>query len=742
MIRNRLLELNTLNLQGSDLLHQMPHPVLLLDSAGLVVYVNPAAEQFLGFVKQSKELHFEDIFQGDVAFSSRVKFLNATQEALVFLTRTLHPADKPPLKLKLSAHYAQQEQVFLLQVIVSPEPDLDESFFRSVIENIPADIAVFDQNQNYLYVNPNAVRDPEIRSWLVGKNDLQYARMRNLPEQMGELRRARFGQLLASGVDQYSFEETTDVKGVRSNKLRLMKAVRNPDGSFRYAIGYGVSIDQLKAYESKIKNQEIAIEASTVGIAVLNEQGAFTYLNEAHVKMYGFTDQSELIGKTWRVFYSPEEAERIEQQIFPSLIKEGKWMGETLGLVRGVGTPIHTDLSLTRLPDGGMVCVCRDVTSRKKKDLANQRMAIVASKTTNLVIIGSASGRIEWVNDAFLRQTGFSMEEAMGRHPIELLPGSESDPNVVEAFREHLQKGLPFSGELLTYDRSGRRSWQHLNLTPVFDEKGVLRNWVYVITNISLIKEAEEHVKLALEKEQRLGEMKSRFVSMASHEFRTPLAGIVTSIELVRILLEKGKVQLDDRVLFHLQKAMGEVSRLTHLMDNILLIGRAGSGRIRFKPENLSFREFLDNFLADFTLIWSPRILDVRFEPAQDIVFDFDPQLMRHMLSNLIGNAFKYSPEHTAVALECAVQEDRFCLRIVDQGIGIPEEEQSDLFKSFFRASNSEHVDGTGMGLVIVKQFVDLHHGSIRIDSRLQSGCVVDVCLPINQSYDKSPADH
>lgn len=742
MIRNRLLELNTLNLQGSDLLHQMPHPVLLLDSAGLVVYANPSAEQLLGISKQAKELHFENLFQGDVAFSSRVKFLNATQEALVFLAKTVHPSDKPPLKLKLSAHYAQQEQVFLLQVLLSTEPDFDESFFKSVIENIPADIAVFDQHQNYLYVNPNAVRDPEIRSWLIGKNDLQYARMRNLPEQMAELRRARFGQLIESGVDQYSFEETTDVKGVRSSKLRLMKAVRNPDGTFRYAIGYGVSIDQLKAYESKIKNQEIAMEASTVGIAVLNEQGAYTYLNEAHVKMYGFSDQSELIGKTWKVFYSPEEAERIEQQIFPTLIKDGKWMGETSGVVRGTGTPIHTDLSLTRLPDGGMVCVCRDVTSRKKKDLANQRMAIVASKTTNLVIIGSASGRIEWVNDAFLRQTGFSMEEIMGLHPVELLTGSESDPNVVEAFREHLQKGLPFSGELLTYDRSDRRSWQHLNLTPVFDEKGLLRNWVYVITNISLIKEAEEHVKLALEKEQRLGEMKSRFVSMASHEFRTPLAGIVTSIELVRILLEKGKMQLDDRVLFHLQKAMGEVSRLTHLMDNILLIGRAGSGRIRFNPENLSFREFLDNFMADFTLIWSHRNLEVRFEPTHDIVFDFDSQLMRHILSNLIGNAFKYSPEHSPVTLECSVREDRFCLRIIDQGIGIPEDEQVDLFKSFFRASNSEHVDGTGMGLVIVKQFVDLHQGSIRIDSRLQSGCIVDVCLPLNQSYDKSPADH
>ncbi|MFM9009232.1 MAG: PAS domain-containing protein, partial [Bacteroidota bacterium] len=409
MIRNRLLELNALNLQGSDLLHQMPHPVLLLDVSGQFVYANPAAEQFFNLAKQAKELRFEDVFQGDVAFSSRVKFLNATQEALVFLAKTVYQAETPPIKLKLSAHYAQQDQLFLLQVILNAQPDMDESFFRNVIENIPADIAVFDQNQNYIYVNPNAVRDPEIRSWLIGKNDLQYARMRKLPEQMAELRRARFGQLLESGVDQYSFEETTDVKGVRSNKLRLMKAVRNTDGSFRYAIGYGVSIDQLKAYESKIKNQEIAMEASTVGIAVLNEQGAYTYLNEAHVKMYGFNDQSELIGKTWKVFYSPEEAERIEQQIFPSLIKDGKWMGETSGIVRGVSTPIHTDLSLTRLPDGGMVCVCRDVTSRKKKDLANQRMAIVASKTTNLVIIGSASGRIEWVNDAFLRQTGFSM---------------------------------------------------------------------------------------------------------------------------------------------------------------------------------------------------------------------------------------------------------------------------------------------------------------------------------------------
>ncbi|MFM1744319.1 MAG: hypothetical protein RLZZ630_256 [Bacteroidota bacterium] len=731
MIRHKILDSTNRNLPGAEWLQVLQIPAMLLDRDGRILYANPLTARLAGDLLPLKDQRFEDVFASEIPFTSRLKLLDASQEPLRF-SLSLHIIPVDQFQCVLSAHHNQNDTVYLLQI--QSDLDLEKSnFYKSILENIPADVAVLDKDQRYLYVNPSAIRDPEMRAWMIGKTDLDYARYRNLPETLALLRQSRFGQILEGGIEEYTFEESIERDATPHNFLRMMKAVRNDNGTLRYAVGYGVNIDQLKGYESRIQNQEVAIEASTVGIALLNPQGEYTYLNRAHVTMYGFQKQEQLLGKTWHELYSPEEIRRIEEDVFPLYGRDGKWTGETVGRKVGSdGLPIVTELNLTALPDGGMVCVCRDISKRKQNELETQRLAIVAAKTNNLVVISRPDASIEWVNEAFVYQTGFRLEDICGKRPAEFLIGSETDPDTVAQIRDCLSSLQPFSGEVLLYHKNGSKTWYFMNATPAWDKKNQVQNWVVVLTNISILKDAEERVRKALQKEMQLGELKSKFVSMASHEFRTPLAGIVTSIDLVRLILEKDG-QLNDSVERHLDKAMGEIYRLTHLMDNLLLSGKVDQGKIAFKPVRQDFKKFLQEYTDEVMVMWPSRT--IKIEVAQDaVVADFDDKLMRHVLSNLLSNAFKYSPANTPVRVKLKSTKTKVCIDVIDQGIGIPRQEINQLFQSFYRASNAEHIDGTGMGLVIVRQFVELHGGTVKINSEENHGCSVEICIPLKST--------
>lgn len=731
MIRHKILESTNRNLPGIEWLHVLQVPAFLFDRQGRILYANPVSLRITGDLIAAKDRMFDDVFQSDISFPSRLKLLEASQEPLRF-SLSMHIIPDEQFLCVLSAHNHQNDPVYLLQI----QSDLDlekATFYKSILDSIPADIAVLDQEKRYLYLNPSAVKDQEMRSWMIGKTDQDYVERRNLPSSMAMLRQSRFEQFLEGSVDQYTFEESIERDGIRHNFLRMMKAVRNDDGSLRYALGYGVNIDQIKSYEGRIQNQEVAIEASTVGIALLNPQGEYTYLNRAHVTMYGFQRQEQLLGKTWRELYSPEEIKRIEEDVFPLYGRDGKWTGETVGCRIGSdGNPIVTELNLTALPDGGMVCVCRDISKRKQNELETQRLAIVAAKTNNLVVISRPDSAVEWVNESFLFQTGFSLAEITGKRPAEFLIGSETDKETIVQIQDSLVTFQPFSGEILLYHKNGSMTWYFMNATPVKDKQGRVQNWVVVLTNISILKDAEERVRKALQKELHLGEMKSKFVSMASHEFRTPLAGIVTSIDLVRMILEKNGNN-NESIERHLEKAMGEINRLTHLMDNLLLAGKVDSGKIAFKPVRQDFVKFLNDYLEEVSALWPNRKIAVE-AVTHTIMADFDDKLMRHIFSNLLSNAFKYSAANQPVSIRLTTTKNKVCVEIADRGIGIPRQELGQLFQSFYRATNAEHIDGTGMGLVIVRQFVELHGGTARITSEENHGCCVEICFPIKST--------
>ena len=232
-------------------------------------------------------------------------------------------------------------------------------------------------------------------------------------------------------------------------------------------------------------------------------------------------------------------------------------------------------------------------------------------------------------------------------------------------------------------------------------------------------------LEVSLAKETEINRMKSRFISMTSHEFRTPLTTIQANAELLDIFLEDQPITNKKPTEKYLNRITTEVIRLTNLMNDILLMGRIESGKIPYKPVETdviaSINELTETQRFEET---TGRKLLVRItgEPRNATV---DPFLLNHILVNVVSNAFKYSKGKQDPELELNFRKEQFDISVVDHGIGIPVADQSRIFDSFFRSSNVENIQGTGMGLAIVKQFLDLHEAEIHIDSREHEGTTI-----------------
>lgn len=238
--------------------------------------------------------------------------------------------------------------------------------------------------------------------------------------------------------------------------------------------------------------------------------------------------------------------------------------------------------------------------------------------------------------------------------------------------------------------------------------------------------QAESRIKEALIKEKELSELKSQFIAIASHEFRTPLAVIQGSTEL----LERYCRPLDDKKSKHFQRIQSSVDDMIGLLDDVLLLGKVDAGKLEFKPAPLNLVEFCYNLMEPLELHDSSQHKIIFRAQGNCENACMDEYLLRHIFTNLLSNAIKYSPKGGEVnfQLDCDQQTVRFC--VADEGIGIPKQDLSQLFESFYRATNVGNIQGTGLGLSIIKNCVDLHGGDIRVESTVGEGTTFTVTLP------------
>lgn len=461
-----------------------------------------------------------------------------------------------------------------------------------------------------------------------------------------------------------------------------------------------------------------------------------SYTNPAFEIFWGLS-ADKLAGKPWQWLeqVDPADRERVRQLQVATLKRTEEYRvrrpnGDIARLSQRA-LPIHS-------PSGQLLRIIHLATNitwqldtskqlrveiGRRTDSEAKYRAVVENVSEGILV--TAAGRILYANPKALKLTALDEETARSRPFIDFIHPDDRERVIVnhrkrlrgETAENHYQFRVQHS-------QSGTR-WLEISAV-MFEWEGKPATLNF-LTDVTLKRQAEDEMLKALAHERELSELKSRFVAVTSHEFRTPLAAILSSVELLDTYGASFPADERRELLGQIKTA---VARMNGMVEQVLLTSRLELGKFSFQPAPLVVPDWLVQVMAELEHS-NPQAARVSLTcDGLDAPRTADQQLLRHMVVNLLGNALKYSDPDTPVRFAVSGVGGQMHLRISDQGIGIPEADLPRLFGSFHRGTNVGNISGTGIGLHIVKECVDLHQGEIEVSSRPGQGTTFTVRLP------------
>ena len=488
-------------------------------------------------------------------------------------------------------------------------------FYQKVLNNIPADIAIFDKEQKYIFVNRLGITKDVMRDWLVGKDDFDYFLSKNKGFERAISRRNYFEQAMTS-LQVVQFEEKDiNRKGQEISNLRHFYPYVNEEKEVEFVVGYGVNISKIRQNEKllirSLETYQNLIHNLDEVVFIVDINNILQYVNPLWEKVFN-KSYYESVGNPLVDYFSPEIYERIDKDLHQ----------------------IKTDFSI--------------------------------DKIKGEIKLEGVDGIVKHYNYYFGRFYGILKEEVM------------------------------ISG--------------------------------FVVDVTDQVNAREELLKI-LQKERMLSDMKTVFVNMVSHELRTPLSIIQSSAEILELLYQQANPSKETLESYTF-RIVDEVNNLKILMDELLLISRIETDKLQFNANEIDIIGFIDEIINHNYNPWKDNrnlTLEVR-GTTQNI--KGDRFMLKHIINNILDNAFKYSPEKESPILRLFFGHDSWSLVCRDYGIGIPENEIKTLGTSFRRGSNAGFIPGTGLGLVVVNYFVEKHKGHVQYQSSIGKGTFVRITFP------------
>lgn len=379
--------------------------------------------------------------------------------------------------------------------------------------------------------------------------------------------------------------------------------------------------------------------------------------------------------------------------------------------------------------------------------------AIIENAIDGIITIDNR-GIIESINPAASALFGYSAAEVVGRNISVLMPEpdhSNHDSYIANYERTGERKIIGIGREVRGKRKDGTTFPFRLAVNEVFyKDKKIFTGFVHDLTKekeaeeqlrqhaqeleekvrertkdliglVSELERAKADVSSSLEKEKELNQLKSRFVSMASHEFRTPLSSVQLSASLIDKYIEKPDYQ---SVLKHTSRIKGSVQLLNNILNDFLSLEKLEAGVVHVNKTNVNLVQIAEEISEEMQLICKKDQHIVYQHTGSQGDFFLDPHLLKNSIINLISNAVKYSGENTYIEFLTEIDGDTCTITVKDNGIGIPHEDQKNLFEPFFRAHNTGSIPGTGLGLNIVKRYVELMDGELSYWSAINQGAI------------------
>lgn len=466
-------------------------------------------------------------------------------------------------------------------------------------------------------------------------------------------------------------------------------------------------------------------EESKKGMVMLNEDGGILFANPAFEHILGYKT-GELEGKNVAIFSYKEgenqNSEKTVQEKQRELERYSKQLEEkvqqrTHELSGTVKKLVETNLNLEDL--------LLITESSKKTALASKSLISEIAKNfpKGLIVVIGKTLKVEFVEGEALDQLGLRQIIYEGLHIDDLTLFSGLRKVLV---KENILKTL--SGRHLSFDTKYKKSYFSINTIPLYDENNEITSALHVYHDITIQKEIELNFEMAFKKEKELNDLKSSFISLASHEFRTPLSAILTSSILIDKINKKGKEQKIEKYLLQIER---NVNHLVVILNDFLSLGKLDEGKIVPTHESFDVIQFSKDLIKEMNIGLKNGQTVIVTHVTEPLFIALDVKLLRHVLINLLSNASKYSPEGSKINVDISKAGTYVVIKVKDRGIGIPKDEQLHLFKRFFRANNAINVEGTGLGLNIVKNYTELMGGTIEFKSDLNKGTTFSIEFPI-----------
>ena len=477
-------------------------------------------------------------------------------------------------------------------------------------------------------------------------------------------------------------------------------------------------VSERRKAEAALKRKQEIFDLSQDLHCIIDQRGYFNIINPAWARTLGWTN-AELMGKPSIDFVHPEDRHasfEIREQL-----RKGAGMLQfenRLACKNGAYKWLEWN-SILNPTDNTIISVGRDVTERKQAEDENRKLAMIASLTVNAVILTDAQGVVQWVNKGFERLTQYSLADILNVHLFDCCIGSERNPEAVMYMRSCMRFGKGCKLELVNLNKSGMAYWVDVEMVPMrSDKSGAITGFMVFETDISERKRAETellHQNLDLNKRTAelilSNEELERFAYVASHDLQEPLRMVSSFLQLLKRNYEP---LLDEKAKEYVRYAVDGTDRMKKLIMDLLEYSRVGTSGEAFQAVDLN--HLIHELEMIFDEPGKENELTLTY-PKMPVIHANRSQLVQ-LFQNLLGNALKYRSDlkpRVEISFQEEEQHYRFC--VSDNGIGISSVYFDKIFILFQRLHVEEEYSGTGIGLAVCKKIVELHDGTIWVES-------------------------